>query len=130
VSGRTFAKAVVVEDAQRCAVVVVPAHEHIHLGELRRAFGSTYALATEETIRARFSDCDGGSVPPFGEAYGLDVLVDRTLLELPRVYVESGGRATLLAIDGEDFRRLMGRARPGRYGHAVPPEGPHGLRRG
>jgi Ala-tRNA(Pro) deacylase len=129
VSGRSFAKAVVVEDAEHCAVVVVPAHEHIHLGELRREFGSVCALATEDVIGERFADCEDGSVPPFGQAYGLEVLVDHRLLEQPRVFVESGCRAALLAIAGDDFRRLMTGARAGRYGHPVPPEGPHGLPR-
>jgi Ala-tRNA(Pro) deacylase len=117
VPGRSFAKAVVVEDGAHRAVVVVPAHEHIHLGELRRELGGTWALATEDEIRAAFNDCEGGSVPPFGQAYGLDVLIDEGLLEQPRVFVESGARATLLAISGEQFGALMSSARKGRYGH-------------
>lgn len=130
VPGRSFAKAVVVEDAARFAVVVVPAHEHIHLGELRRELGSTYGLATEDEIRERFGDCENGSVPPFGQAYGLAVLVDRVLLEQPRVFAESGSKATLLALAGDDFRRLMQGARHGRFGHPVPPEGLHARRPG
>jgi Ala-tRNA(Pro) deacylase len=119
VPGRSFAKAVVVEHAGEFALVVVPAHEHIHLGELRRELGATYALATEPAVRDLFADCDPGSVPPFGEPYGLDVLVDRELLTQPRIYVHSGAREVLLAIPGEHFGRLMQNARPGRYGHAV-----------
>ncbi|MFU8817168.1 MAG: aminoacyl-tRNA deacylase [Pseudomonadales bacterium] len=117
VPGRSFAKAVVVEDRDNCALVVVPATDHIHLGELRRELGSTYGLATEGEVRQLFADCDPGSVPPFGQAYGLEVLVDSGLLKQPRVFVESGDRAALLAISGEHFRRLMKNARSGRYGH-------------
>ena len=119
VPGRSFAKSVVVEGGDHCAVVVVPATDHIHLGELRRELGRTYALATEEEVQALFADCDPGSVPPFGQAYGIDVLVDAGLLKLTRVFVESGDRAALLAIPGEQFRRLMKDARKGRYGHPV-----------
>jgi Ala-tRNA(Pro) deacylase len=123
IPGRSIAKAVVVEGAEHRVVVVVPAHEHIHLGELRRELGATYALMTEADVRELFRDCEGGPVPPFGQAYGLDVLVDDTLLEQPRVYVEGGARAALLAIPGHQFRRLMRSARTGRYGHPGPPAG-------
>ena len=117
VPGARLAKAVLVEDPKHCSVVVVPATEQLHLGELRRELGNTYALATEEEVERIFADCDLGSVPAFGQAYGLEVLVDDSLLEQERVYVESGDRAALLAIDGDDFRRLMKDARRGRYGH-------------
>ena len=117
VPGASLAKAVLVEDPSHCAVVVVPATEQLHLGELRMELGDTYALATEEDVQRIFADCDLGSVPAFGQAYGLEVLVDDSLLEQKRVYVESGDRAALLAIDGGDFRRLMKDARHGRYGH-------------
>lgn len=117
VPGSRLAKAVMVEDPRHCVVVVVPATEQIHLGELRRELGDTYALATEEDVRRIFADCDLGSVPAFGQAYGLEVLVDDSLLEQEHVYVESGDRAALLSIAGDDFRRLMKDARRGRYGH-------------
>jgi Ala-tRNA(Pro) deacylase len=117
VRGRSFAKAVVVESSRHRAVVVVPAHEHVHLGQLRRDLGGTYALATEDGLREIFTDCDAGSVPPFGEPYGLDVLLDEALLEEPKVFVESGARAALLAIPGAEFQRLMQGARKGNYGH-------------
>jgi Ala-tRNA(Pro) deacylase len=68
-------------------------------------------------VRRIFADCDLGSVPPFGQAYGIEVLLDDSLLERDRVFVESGDRGALLALKGEDFRRLMQDARRGRYGH-------------
>lgn len=117
VPGARLAKAVVVEDPRHCAVVVVPATEQVHLGDLRRELGDTYALATEDRIRGVFQDCALGSIPPFGQAYGLEVLLDESLLQADRVFVEGGDRGALLAISGEDFRRLMQDARLGNYHH-------------
>ena len=117
VPGASLAKAVVVEDPSHCVLVVLPATAQVHLGDLRRELGDTYALATEENVQRIFADCDAGSVPPFGQVYGLDVLLDESLLDQERVYLESGDRAALLVMKGEDFRRLMGDARRGRYGH-------------
>ncbi|HEX7037045.1 MAG TPA: YbaK/EbsC family protein [Pseudomonadales bacterium] len=117
VPGANLAKGVVIENSDHCTMVVLPATEQIHLGELRRELGDTYGLATEDEVEHIFADCDRGAVPPFGQAYGLDVLVDESLLERDRIYAESGDRATLLAISGDDFRRLMHGARHGHYGH-------------
>lgn len=118
VPGAKLAKAVVVDDQERrYAMVVVPSTEQIHLGELRQELGETVALATEDTIGRMFADCDTGSVPPFGQAYGIDVLLDDDLRECDRVYAESGDRGALIAVAGSDFRELMQAARHGRYGH-------------
>ena len=117
VPGANLAKAVVVENGTQCTVVVVPATEQLHLGELRKELGDTYALATEEGVERVFSDCEVGSVPPFGQAYGLDVMVDDSLLEHDRVFVQCGDRAALLSLQGDDFRQLMKDARHGHYGH-------------
>ena len=117
VPGASLAKAVVVESGEHCAVVVLPATEQVHLGELRQELGDTYALATEDAVEQLFPDCELGSVPPFGQAYGLDVMVDDRLLEHERVFVQSGDRAELLSLAGHDFRRLMEGARHGHYGH-------------
>ncbi len=118
VPGASLAKAVVVDDQDgHYFMVVVPATAQIHLGELRQELGETVALATEDTIGRLFADCDTGSVPPFGQAYGIDVLVDDELLEHDTLYAESGNRGALIAVAGSDFEQLMQTARHGRYGH-------------
>jgi Ala-tRNA(Pro) deacylase len=117
VPGANLAKAVVVENGQHCAVVVVPSTEQLHLGEIRMELGDMYALATEKSVERVFSDCDVGTVPPFGQAYGIDVMLDDSLLEQDRVFVQCGDRAALLALRGDDFRQLMKDARHGHYGH-------------
>lgn len=121
VPGGSLAKGVVVEHDEQYSLVVLPATEHVHLGELRHELGEVYALATEDGLGKLFPDCDSGSVPPFGEAYGLDVLIDESLLHHERVYAECGDRAALLRLHGEDFRRLMSGARRGSYAHPEPP---------
>jgi hypothetical protein len=38
-------------------------------------------LASENEFRDHFADCETGSMPPFGNLYGMDVFVDQTLAE-------------------------------------------------
>lgn len=119
-AGVNMARAVVVanEAGDDFAVVVVPATEQVDFEALRDELGETYLSATEAGVEGVFTDCDDGVVPPFGQPYGLDVLLDETLLEHERVLVESGDRSLLLDIAGEDFGELMLEARRGRYGQS------------
>lgn len=117
VPGANLAKAVAIDSGERLILVVVPATEQVHLGELREELGQHVALATESGLQRVFTDCQVGSVPPFGQAYGVEVVLDCALLEHDRVYAESGDRAALLALRGQDFAELMRDSRRGRYGH-------------
>ena len=50
-----------------------------------------------------------------GAAYGLDVVVDDSLVQLPELYLEAGDHAHLVHISGTNFRKLMHDARHGRF---------------
>ena len=70
---------------------------------------------TKTEIRQLFPDCALGAVPPVGEAYELDVIVDDSIQEQPDVYLEGGDHATLVHMDQAQFARLMAEARHGRF---------------
>ncbi len=61
-----------------------------------------------------FSDCEPGSIPPLGEAYGIDVLIDDSLAEHAQIYFEPGDRSMLVGVGSDDFQLLLGCARRGR----------------
>jgi Ala-tRNA(Pro) deacylase len=65
-------------------------------------------LATEQELVTLFPDCDEGAIPPCGTLYGLTTLVDTAILAQPEVYFESGDHATLVKVNGEQFRSLLG----------------------
>jgi Ala-tRNA(Pro) deacylase len=54
-------------------------------------------------------------MPPFGDAYGLRVLVDDALLDEDDVYCESGDHTQLVHVAGQTFRALMSRAEHGHF---------------
>ena len=59
--------------------------------------------------------CALGAVPPVGECYDLDVIVDDSIEEQPDVYLEGGDHTTLVHLDHAQFARLMAEARHGRF---------------
>ena len=55
------------------------------------------------------------SIPPFGECYGLDVIIDSSIDQQPELYCEGGDHATLVRLDQAEFARLNGQARHGSF---------------
>ena len=115
VPGDQLAKSVVVEDDHGYMMVVVPSTHHVELGQLRMLLGRPFGLATETEIEKLFDDCELGSIPALGQAYGIDVMVDESLLECDEVYFEAGDHTQLVHLAGQDFEQLMALAGHGHF---------------
>ena len=78
--GKELAKTVMVMVDGRLAMAVVPASFRVDLYRLKKYLGAdSVELASEYEFRGRFPDCETGSMPPFGNLYGMDVFVDQSL---------------------------------------------------
>lgn len=116
IPGEYLAKAVMLEDEDgRYLLAIIPSNHHVDLGKLHRQFKIQLGLTTEVELGKVFDDCEEGAIPPVGEAYGIDVMLDSSLDECPDVYFEGGDHVHLVHIKGEDFRHLMPHARHARF---------------
>ena len=107
VPGDQVVKTVVLADERGFLMVAVPATHRVQLGLLRRCYHRHLGLATEQDLGELFDDCELGAVPPIGEPYGLDVLVDMSLSRCDDVYFEAGNHRDLVHMKGSDFRALL-----------------------
>lgn len=119
IAGDQLAKAVVVEDEQGYMTVVIPSTHHLQFTTLREQLGHRFGLATEEEISRLFDDCEVGSFPALGQAYGLQVLVDEALFEQDDIYFEAGDHTELVHMAGQDFEALMAYAGHGHFSEHV-----------
>jgi Ala-tRNA(Pro) deacylase len=115
VSGETIAKSVVLEDDNGYVMAVIPATHHIELGQLGHQLHRHLGLATEQELSQLFSDCDLGAIPPVGQAYGMDVVLEDCLSDCSDIYFEAGDHTDLIHLRGEDFQRLMHNAKHGQF---------------
>lgn len=115
ISGDRLAKGVLIRNGGGYVLAVVPASHHIRFSDLKMQLGFDVDLATEHEIDQLFRDCAPGAVPPVGECYGLDVIVDDSFQEQPEVYLEGGDHATLIHMSHVQFAKLTTRARHGRF---------------
>jgi Ala-tRNA(Pro) deacylase len=115
ISGDRIAKAVALRDDDGFMLAVVPASHHVSLELLQAWLGRPFSLASEQDASDLFPDCDLGAIPPIGQAYGVDVLVDESLFGLDEVCFEGGDHQSLVQVGGEDFAGLMRSAQRGRF---------------
>jgi Ala-tRNA(Pro) deacylase len=51
--------------------------------------------------------CRPGALPPFGQLFGLRVLLDRSLQTAPEVSFNAGSHTVSVVMAGEDFRDVL-----------------------
>lgn len=89
---------------------MLPAARKVDLGALHRRLGRKLGLATESELARLFADCEPGAIPPLGDVYGIDSIVDNSLVGEQDIYFESGDHCALVRVSGAEFLRLMGDA--------------------
>jgi len=113
IPGDRVAKAVVLRDEYGYVLAILPASHHILLGDLRTQLGLDVEFAAEYEIEELFEDCLPGAIPPAGECYGLDTMVDDSIEDQPEVYLEGGDHETLVHMSHAQFASLTATARHG-----------------
>lgn len=109
------AKPVILEDENGYIMAVIPASHHIELGQLSRQLERRLGLATEGELSNLFGDCDLGAIPPIGEAYHMEVIVEDSLEKSSDIYFEAGDHRDLIHVRGPAFLQLLGNARHGHF---------------
>lgn len=107
IPGSKLAKPVILEDDIGYVMAVIPATEHLKIGSLNQTLKRNLGLATEPELSELFSDCETGAIPPIGQVYHLETVVDDSLLQCNDIYFEAGDHRELVHIKGSSFRQLM-----------------------
>ncbi len=108
IPGDMMAKSVLLGDDMSYVMAVVPATYRLQLDHLDALTGRKLELVEEIELVEAFADCEPGSVPPTGQPYGIETLVDSRLIEQPDIYFETGDHTCLIHVSGQQFRDLVG----------------------
>jgi Ala-tRNA(Pro) deacylase len=100
------AKALVLLAADDPVHVVLPGHRRVDNARVRAILGTrTLRFARAEELLA-LTGCVPGAVPPFGNLFGLRVLVDEELAAREEIAFNAGSNSVSIVMRGEDFLRL------------------------
>src|SRR5512144_805246 len=106
VPGKMVAKVVIAVAADR--MLVLPATAQVNLMKFAEAVETeNVRVARENEFAAIFADCEVGAMPPFGNIYGLPVLVDRSLAEDEEILFQAGTHTDTIRMRYTDFADLV-----------------------
>lgn len=108
VSGKEFAKTVMIKVDGTMAMAVLPSAYHVDFDALRKILGTkSVTMASEPEFKERFPDCELGAMPPFGNLYGIDVYVAEELSHNKEIAFNAGTHTELIRLNYTDFERLV-----------------------
>jgi Ala-tRNA(Pro) deacylase len=107
-SGRELAKSVIVKVNGELAMVVLPAPCLVDRDRLAEVARTRQVEQTQEPdFRERFTDCEFGAMPPFGNLHGREVCVDEALADAEEIAFNAGSHRELIRMPYDDFERLV-----------------------
>ena len=108
VPGKLIAKVVMVKADNYFVMTVLPSTWRVDLKRLRDVLEvCDVRLATEAEIANMFPDCQVGTMPPFGNLYGVEVYVDQLLTEDESIIFEAGTYVGAMKLRYKDFAALV-----------------------
>jgi Ala-tRNA(Pro) deacylase len=107
VSGKEFAKTVIIKIDEEMAMAVLPASYQVDFNLLDEIFtNKKVKLATEAEFKYHFPDCEVGAMTPFGHLYDMEVYVAEVLRENRQIAFNAGSHTEIIQMAYEDYERL------------------------
>jgi Cys-tRNA(Pro) deacylase len=105
-------KTLVMEDEdKRPLVVLMHGDRDVSTKNLARQIGKKRVEPCKPEVAERHSGYQVGGTSPFGLRKAMPVFVEKTILELPAIYINGGRRGFLVSIDPKELVRVVA-ARP------------------
>ncbi|TRZ51222.1 hypothetical protein D4R99_04645, partial [bacterium] len=93
---------------KKFVMLVVPADLKFNNQKVKGIFDAKdIRFATEEEIKMLTNGVQIGAVPPFGNLFNLEVLVDPRLFEIEKIVFNAGDRRFSVAMKSEDFKKIV-----------------------
>ncbi len=108
IPGKMVAKTVIVVADNKQIMFVLPASYRVDLDKVQAVLrAKEVRLAHEAEFVSAFPDCAVGTMPPFGNLYGLPVYVEKHLTEDETIVFPVGTYTETMSLKYADFERLV-----------------------
>jgi Ala-tRNA(Pro) deacylase len=106
------AKAIIVRvkerDKKYFLMLVLSANMRFDTGKLKQILKARdIRFASEMEVKEITGGVEPGGVPPFGNLFGIDVLVDRKLFRNEKIVFNAGDRRFSLAMKSADYKKMV-----------------------
>ena len=101
-------KTLIFEDDRKQPLCVLMHGDHeVSSKQLARVAGVKTVGPCAPEVADRHSGYQVGGTSPFGLRRAMPIYMQRTILDLPRIYINGGARGFLVAIDPREAERLL-----------------------
>lgn len=95
-------------DGESFAMLVVPGDKRFDRKKSKEVLNARdISFATEEEVSKITGGVQVGGVPPFGNLFGLEVVVDPSIFSNERIIFNAGDRRFSIGMKSEDYRRIV-----------------------
>jgi len=105
-----IARAHLLKDFRGLLMAIIPAPSQLDICALNSLLHRNLQFADERDFSAIFANCAADAIPPLGEAYNIETIIDDRLMEHEYVYFSSGQAHELIRMSANDFQMLHSNA--------------------
>lgn len=107
ISGKLFAKTVVLKADGKYVMAVLPATHKVNFNLFKKIVkANNIELAHEEEFDKLFPQCETGAMPPLGEMFEMETYVDKTLAEDDEIYFNASNHFEAIRMKYKEFEKL------------------------
>ncbi|MCE7735537.1 MAG: hypothetical protein GPJ54_11710 [Candidatus Heimdallarchaeota archaeon] len=87
-------------------VISIQAQKKVELGKLKKLLRVKELKIAQLTQLIEVTECNFGELPPFGSIFGLQLIIDKDLLQEKLIYFNAGLLTKSIALDPKDLVKL------------------------
>ena len=95
------------DDARQPLCILMHGDREVSAKNLARAIGKKSVAPCAPAVADRHSGYQVGGTSPFGLRRAMPIYMQRTILELPSIYINGGARGFLVSIDPREAQRVL-----------------------
>jgi Ala-tRNA(Pro) deacylase len=108
IPGRQMAKVVIMHLEDRLAMTVLPSNYRINSARMVQTLHTAnMRIASESEFGHMFPDCELGAMPPFGNLYGMQTLVAKSLCDDEYITFSAGTHDQVITMLTQDWLDLV-----------------------
>ncbi len=95
------------DDQQKPLCILMHGDREVSTKQLARAIGTKSVAPCAPEVADRHSGYQVGGTSPFGLRRAMPIYMQRTILDLPKMYVNGGARGFLVSLDPHEAERVL-----------------------
>jgi Cys-tRNA(Pro) deacylase len=95
------------DDAREPLIVLMHGDKQVSTKNLARAIGARSVVPCKPDVADKHSGYQVGGTSPFGTKRRMPVYLQRTIADLPRIWINGGRRGFLVSLDPKELARVL-----------------------